>query len=292
MRRFLSAVLALAFICAAQAQVVKTSPQPAVTNSWFYGLGTTVQTQNYDPAAVAIFNAFTTPPTTARKRIINSTVISLKSLGIWDQIDVLYMTAAADSQAALINWKSPGTFTASPVNAPTFVADRGYTGNGTTSRLDTGWTPSVNAVKFTQDNASVWAWVLTNAGANKSVLGSYSPEPVALLNPRNAVDISDLRLNNALAGFVGIATTDSTGLTGAQRRSSTDLRGFKNGVEVISGSVASTGVPTVSQWICASNPAVFDARQIAFVAYGSSLSGMEAAFYTIILTYMQAVGAA
>ncbi|HXC20220.1 MAG TPA: hypothetical protein VNV13_01980, partial [Steroidobacteraceae bacterium] len=67
----------------------------------------------YLTQSCAIFAAFTTPPTTSRKVIINTLVNALLngSTDTWDKMDVLYVMAAADSQAASINWKNPGTTT-------------------------------------------------------------------------------------------------------------------------------------------------------------------------------------
>ena len=129
------------------------------------GLGLNIEATGivYDSASMAIFNAFTTPPTQARKALINNAVVSLKNGGIWSLLDTLWMTAAADSQAATINWKSPATFTLAPQSAPTFTADRGFAGNGTTSFLKTGFIPASNGVAYVQDSASMGFWGLTAA---------------------------------------------------------------------------------------------------------------------------------
>jgi hypothetical protein len=97
--------------------------------------------RDYLALALAIFAAFTTPPTTARKEIINNVVADLVLSGVWNELDVLHVYAAADSQAALINWKSPGTFNGTLFNAPAFAADRGFTGNGSNAYISTGYTP-------------------------------------------------------------------------------------------------------------------------------------------------------
>jgi|HubBroStandDraft_6_1064221.scaffolds.fasta_scaffold10535_11 hypothetical protein len=79
----------------------------------------------YLTQSCAIFAAFTTPPTTSRKVIINTLVNALLngSTDTWDKMDVLYVMAAADSQAASINWKNPGTTTLANIGSPTFTTD-------------------------------------------------------------------------------------------------------------------------------------------------------------------------
>ena len=88
------------------------------------GQGTVGAGSSYDAATEAIAAAFTTPPTTARKDLIDAAVVALKAAGVWAKLDALYAFAAADSQAAMINWKHPGTYNATEVNAPTFTADQ------------------------------------------------------------------------------------------------------------------------------------------------------------------------
>src|SRR5262252_6152224 len=73
----------------------------------------------YDSASLAIFAAFSTPPDTTRKGVIDTCVRALKSAGVWTKLDVLYLFAAADSQAARVNWKNPGTYDGTATNSPT-----------------------------------------------------------------------------------------------------------------------------------------------------------------------------
>lgn len=60
----------------------------------------------YDPDANRLFSRMTVAPTTARKRIISDTIRSLKRTGVWGQIVLLYVYAAHDKQASLLNWRS------------------------------------------------------------------------------------------------------------------------------------------------------------------------------------------
>ena len=131
----------------------------------------------FDPSAMAIMAAFTTPATMARQQLINTLVVALKAGGtssIWSNSDVIYVLAAADSQAALINWRNPGTFNATAVNSPTHKVDRGFTGDGASSRVDTGWTPSTNGIKYIRDNASAWAWSLASGQHNTGLIGNVT----------------------------------------------------------------------------------------------------------------------
>jgi hypothetical protein len=244
---------------------------------------------SYDIDAAAIFAAFSIAPTLARRAVINAYVVGLKADGIWPLLDILYLMAAADSQAGTINWKSPGAFGLIGVNSPSFTADRGYTGNGTSSRLRTQYTPSINGVNYVQDNASAWLYLLTNPSSGSPDLGSTTA-PRAVITGNNAGNGS-ADINNAAGQSISFANT-APGLIGIQRRGSTDRRVFLNGAQVATSAVASTGPASQEQWVCGANATAFSTRQQAVAAWGASLSGREAAFYSRTLAYLQAIGAA
>jgi hypothetical protein len=250
--------------------------------------------RSYDADAQAIFDAFTTPATVSRKILINDLVLALKAATIWDDLDILYVIAAEDSQAARINWKNPGVFTASPVNAPTFEVDRGYTGDGSSARLNTNWTPSVNAVNYSQNSASIWVWCRNNIAATTVAIGSRSVDPVDIIYPRTAGGnfSTYVNINNSDTATIAFGIGTSVGFSGAQRRGAADARTWKDGIEKASSSTASVGLPTQEQWICGGNATQFSTLQQSVAAWGASLAGKELAFYNATLAYLQAVGAA
>jgi hypothetical protein len=245
----------------------------------------------YYTASQAIFTAFTTPPVTARKTVINTCVGSLKTAGIWTLLDCLYFMAAADAQAALINWKNPGTFNLIAVNSPTFTADRGFTGDGATSRLRTQFTPSANGANFTLNDASLWVFSLTAAANAANAIGNSSVSPRSFVTPRNASNQIACSVNDGTSSVV--ATASGLGLVGASRVNSTTKRAWRNGAQVGSDfPITSTALPTQEQWLLAANATSFSTYQEAGAAFAASLTGLESSFNTAITTYMQAVGAA
>lgn len=252
-----------------------------------------ISNPSFDADALALFSAMTTPPTAARKVLINAAIVSLKNGGIWPLLDIFYVTAAADSQAARLNWKNPATFTASEVNSPTFAADRGYTGDGATSRLNTGWVPSTNGVNFTQDSASMWGWSRTTGSEAISFLGNNTGTVQCMINPRTAGNaVALVRINDATNGSVS-PNTDGSGFFGLQRTDSANKRVFRNGTQISTDiAQASTGVANLAQWMCGADASQFSTRQIAAAAWGAGLSGKELAFYNAMNTYMTAIGAA
>lgn len=229
-------------------------------------------------------------PTDARKVVINSLIRELKSAGVWSSLDLFYVLAAADSTTARINWVAPSTYLLSAVNSPTFTTDRGYAGNGTTARLDTGWTPSSNAVNFTQNSASMWVWCNTDGQTAGADVGNVSVAPTAYLYTRSNSDLAVTRLNDS--STMTASSSSSIGFFGTQRRASNDRRLWRNGAQIgtTSGS-ASTGLPTQSLWICGANSGWFTTKQYAFFAAGAALSGKEKALHDAVHGYLTAVGA-
>lgn len=245
----------------------------------------------YSAEATTLFAAMTSQPTTARKGHIDALIVGLKADGIWPSLDVLYLLAAHDSQAARLNWRSPGNHTAIEVNSPTFQTDRGYTGDGSTSRLRTQFTPSTDGGQYRQNSASIWVWSRTDLASNTAYEAGAATSPQLRVNGRTAGGLLALVVNDATVS--GTATADSLGMYGASRNVSTTKKAWKNGVQVGSDfAITSTGENAQELWICGANSTLFSARQVAFMAVGESLAGLELAFYNRVRAYMQAVGAA
>lgn len=244
----------------------------------------------YDAAAAAVFAAMTSNPGGVRKSLINTYIVALKAANVWTSLDVLYLLAAHDVQAARINWKNPGTFTLTDVTAqPAFVANQGFTSNGTTSHLDTNYTPSTQGVAYVQDAASLWMWSRTDITENSQDIGTATA-PTAFIAPRFGVNING-RLNDATS--VAVANPDTLGMFGISRADANVRKFWKNGVQLGTDSAAvSTGVPATTQRICRANGGTYSTKQLAMAAWGDSLATKELAFYNATLAYLQGVGAA
>lgn len=244
--------------------------------------------------AEAVVAAMTTKPNAARKVLIDALVGGLKTDGIWAGLDLLYLTAAHAADAAVINWITPGTYTAIPVNSPTFTADRGYAGNGTSSRLRTQFTPSTQAAKLTQNSASIWVWSRTDVSNGAYYDMGAATSPQLRFKFRQPTDNNLITINDGTTATTGGGLwTSSIGMFGLQRTASNARRTFYNGVQRGADSTtASTGMNAQEQWIGGANNVAFSPREIAMAAWGASLAGLESAFYSRIQTYLAAVGAA
>ncbi|QMP85229.1 putative YapH protein [Flavobacterium phage vB_FspP_elemoF_6-3D] len=111
----------------------------------------------YDSDYQAVLNYATTQgytlPSASQQIIQNQLVIDLKAGGIWNKLDTFANFATdGSSDFALIDWKRLSLYTA--VNSPTFTINQGFKGNGTSSYIDTNFTPSTDGVNYQLDNAS------------------------------------------------------------------------------------------------------------------------------------------
>lgn len=250
-------------------------------------------------AALTLFNRMTVEPDLTRKRHINTLISSLQTAGIWDKLDVFYVMAAHDSQAARLNWKS-SSFTLTPVASPVFTANQGYAGNGSTSYLDTGYNAVTAGGVYALNSAHQSIWSRTNsqetAGLSLGARSTATTNQVTMLL-RNVSDLGVSRTNQD-SNSTGVSVTDSRGFFIGSRLISTSQQFFRNGVQLSSFSV-STAIPNFSMFIGGVNQggalagANASARQHSICSFGSGLTPTESLnFYNAVNTYMAAIGAA
>lgn len=245
----------------------------------------------YSPEAATLFAAMTGEPDATRKGVIDTLIRSLKSAGVWTLNGVLYLTAAHDSQAAGLNWKLPGTNTLTPVNAPSFVADRGYTGNGTNTKLLPGFASRDVIPGYSQDSAHASFWSRTDLNTNTADVGTGTSGQLFLV-PRSAGNFNS-RINNSTS--ISVAVADSLGHFLVTRRASTDAESYKDGASVQTSAAASSSITGADEveFLTATAVSGFSSRQDAMFSLGSGMTDAQVtAFYDALLVYMQAVGAA
>ena len=132
--------------------------------------GIKIQTgYSYQPETLALVSRYNNQPTIALKRLIDTTISSLKTAGIWNKLDVLYLFNMHDGQAALQNWIS-NNYNATAVNAPTFTVKTGYLGASSGAKhLRTGFIPNnVSTYDFLNNSAvhfNIYQYPTTTATA-------------------------------------------------------------------------------------------------------------------------------
>lgn len=251
----------------------------------------------YQPESNILFAAMTTKPDPARKKVINDCIRSLKDAGVWASLDCLWVPAAHHSQAATLNWISPSTFTLSPQSSPDFTVDEGYQGNGSSSYVNTTFVPSTANGKFLLDSACFGVYSLTDADdtAMTDMGAANSTSNRVQLISSIATSAVLARLNQDVNGTAR-AITNSIGHICATRGDNATVEYYRAGASLGTSAAASTGRPTVSVYLCATNnngtAQGFSSRRIAAAHIGGHLNSTKvAAFNTALTTYMMAIGA-
>ncbi len=262
--------------------------RPALANSIRQRAGSIV---TYDADASTLFAAMSSQPNSTRKALINTTILALKAAGIWTLLDECWFLAAHDAQAARLGWKRYKDLTA--VASPTFTADGGYAGNGTSSYLSTTFVPSTDGVNYLQDDMSFGVYGNTDTAATVVDLGARdgaSTRQAAIL-ARLAADTASLRIHTDLSWTP--ANNNATGLVVARRTASNATQFYHNGLLIASDTTASVARPAYALFIGAVNTAgvasLFSTRQYAFAFVGASMTAQQQSdLFTIVQAYLTA----
>jgi hypothetical protein len=228
-------------------------------------------------------------------------ICGLVSDGVWDKFDALYVYATQNQTTALLNLKST-SFNSVAHGSPTFTADVGFTGVGSSSTvyIDTGFNPTVGSPEYTQNSAHISNWNLT-PGTNQELaaIGSKAAgsNSLSYMVPQFGGD-AIFYLNTAVAGL-GQKITNSAGTDAHwidNRLNSGVLSGWKNGVQIYGSVLAQISSPVLNQNFYAlgmnnnGTPQGCD-YQLASTSIGSHLSDADCInFYGRLRTYMTAVG--
>lgn len=230
-----------------------------------------------------------------RQRNLTAQLVrTLKATGVWSSLDRLFLFASENSTQALTCLKTRNTATA--VNSPTFTALRGYTGNGTSSYIDTLFNPFSGSPNYTQNSGMMAAWSVSGASSGTSVL--IGNDDLNVSSIRATLSTRWLyNINSAGAGQFQYITTDQLGFVAVDRPSSTSEKSYKSGALLNTATDSSIAVPNNKFFALAGNNAgvasSFCPLQIGIGCIGASLGDSgQAALYTAARAYMNAIGAA
>lgn len=212
-------------------------------------------------------------------------------------LDLFYNFATdGDSDYAKINWADPGAFQLIQSGTVTFTINEGFQGNGIDGYLNPSFTPSVHAVSYAQDNASIFHTILDDVSSNNQIdFGcNASGNPSILWNSRDAADRHSGRIN------VGTAEARGSGVSSQGffqiQRSQSPIRGrfLKDGVQVGADlAFGTSGIPSKPLLILAYNNndtiQLFSTRKMGCFGLGASLFGQETALYNAWNTYFSSL---
>jgi hypothetical protein len=251
-------------------------------------ISVTTAAPSFDADYQAVLDYATTQgytlPSSGQQTLQNQLVVDLKAGGIWSKLDTFGVFATdGDSDFALIDWIRLSDYTA--INSPTFTTNEGFTGNGSSSYINSNYNPNTSGVNYTLNDASISVWnntfVLNNfiSGVSLSVINclrmSTSSANIRINMDNNnftpSVDLSDaskkLRQLNRISANDATAFQDTT--------SSTHL-----GVSV--------SVANENQLILRAS-SFYSSTEVAFFGMGASLVSENTDFYNALNTYKTAI---
>lgn len=236
---------------------------------------------DYHPATDALFTAIAAPPDVKEGRYLKHdlelTVRDLVAAGIWERLDLLYVLAAHDAQAAGLNWVNPGSYSLTETNAPTFLPYRGYETDGLASYLDTGFAPATDGVTFQQDDASLFVYLysLDSSVGNGTVAGASGGGNVLRIRPDDGSSQSNYRVNDATNAGSSILVPGAQGYNAVDRAGAASFKAYAMGVtgKLRSSSLArtSSGLSTTTISVGA-GAGSYGKAEIAFAGAGASLN--------------------
>lgn len=234
---------------------------------------------------------------------IDTFISAEKTSGSWSATDDYWMLWAENAIQALTSLKQLRL--ASVVNSPTFVQNRGYTFDGTSNYISTGFIPSTHKVAMNGDNMHLSVYERTDLAANNYPAGLYYSSVQNLaIRPRTSTAGNVTAIANSSSASSATAAPAGIGslaLTTGMRRGTTvnDVLMFKRGAAIpittLPTAVAST-LPTVSLFIgCYNNwgtPAGHRATNIGMVTIGGARTdAQELAFYNAVQALATSLGA-
>lgn len=227
-------------------------------------------------------------------------ISSLVASGAWALLDDAWLLAAESSIQALTSLKQLRLGTA--VAAPPYVAGRGYTLDGLTQYVNTGFVLSTSIVSATPSNIRFAQYILNDpnsALAAGTVTASANRR--LLMVPRDPSTGRLIGSANSMSGTWTLPSATPTGFSVVGRNGAavTDAYAYKNGtalVRVSAPSAVGATLPGLNLLIGATNSTGsvvidFNTYQTAWSSIGATLSAaQESAVYQAIKAYLVSWG--
>ena len=218
------------------------------------------------------------------QRIKQSNLLTdLKAAGVWNKLDTFANFATDGStQFALIDWKRLTQYTA--VLSPTFTTNEGFTGNGTSSYIDTNFNPVTQGINYTQNNASRYLFMFSASGT--SALDGRS---AASINNMSRSSTSNQRINQSTTVLTGgsFDFTATKGMKSIHRTSLTNVELFNATTQ--GSRTALSGIMTSSNQFILRSGSSYGGHEISMYANGSSLVSENADFVNAYNTYINSL---
>lgn len=227
-------------------------------------------------------------PTTAQKTAQDNLIISLKAAGIWTKLDVFYcFYNNGGASFGKLNWKNPTLYPAVGTgHEPTFASNTGFTGNGSSMYLDTGWKQS-DGVQHTGLDGGFFCDVTTKTlNSNAESFGCFDGSIVTYFNSGKTSTIHEVNFNGSVltsaaqATALGFFHISNIGV---------NITIFRDGVSRATSAAGVTTRTTKNIYILCRNqnnsPLQYDNATLACWGAGSGMGGLESTFSSAWSSY-------
>jgi hypothetical protein len=229
------------------------------------------------------------------KSAVDTAVCGMVTDGNWSLMDAFYVFAINSTANANLNWISP-SFSLTVNGTCTFTANQGYTGDGSTCFLNTGYNTNTGT-----------NWALNSAAMGACDFSASTPSSATLvIGNHDASTFSGIETyaNGHMEGPVNstslpqLSRTNSQGLAVISRTNSSNVAYYLNGAAVSGSPVTelSSAVTNANVYVLALNSngtaADFSSDQVgAAFASGGLTSTQVTQIRNRLNTYFSAVGA-
>ncbi|MGD1852737.1 MAG: hypothetical protein ACFB2W_00660 [Leptolyngbyaceae cyanobacterium] len=226
---------------------------------------------------------------------IDAFFVRLKADSLYSKIAGLWVYALDTSNDALLNWVSTN-YTSTQTNM-TFTAREGFTGNGSSSFINSNYVPSTQT-NTGQTNIAVHFYTRSRSAGGFNDFGGRSGfgAPLNSIRVNTAGETSFATLNNATSPAAGIVSSGLTGLHTISRIDNSDQIAYRNGAVEGTLSQNTNGQPTVTMYFAGFNAGgAVSASSDGQYAMGAITEGMTGAevsdFNTRVTTLLTAFNA-
>jgi hypothetical protein len=267
-------------------------------------VGSTEIWSSVDPDYQAVLNYATTQgytlPSASQQTLQNQLVVDLKAAGVWSKLDTFAVFATdGDSDFALIDWINLSQYTA--YNSPTFTANNGFAGNGTSSYIDTNFKP-VNGANYAQNSAHFMVYCYANDLGSTYYGGALDTTPSVIRNLNfggrdSSNRFSTVAINSTTADLTGNnSITDDTGFNLITRTNSTTVKAYKANTLI---STFTNNSDTASYQLARNifllarnlngSANSYGTRKLSIIGIGSDVDSIQSDYYTAINNYFTAL---
>ena len=251
------------------------------------------QNSSFDADYQAVLNRAValgyTLPSASQRIKQNTLVLALKSGGIWNKLDVLYIFANDGGfEFARLNWKNPNSNLATLINPLTFTANQGFTGNGSGSYINSNFNPAIGTNNYVLNSASRHIFVRTQSITASTLDGVGSGNSNATVG----VNTTLLRINQGATSLPTSADYSGSNVLKSIHRTSVSNVELFVGTTQTSRTFNSTTVINEPQLILARGVNVtgsYGGSQVSMYSMGASLVSENTAYVNAFNTYINSL---